>query len=127
MEWVLTEEELLMDRDLNQQSHAEHEAKAGIKVPVLELQYIRKTSFFLKIALFAFFPLETLENVIPAKSRASKCSRVHFCLENVLEFLENWPLLETHFQDKSRYSVIQDVQEHSRTDTQLKKNQELLN
>ena len=26
-----------MDRDLNQQSHAEHEAKAGIKVPVLEL------------------------------------------------------------------------------------------
>jgi len=91
------------------------------------ISYIRKTSFFLKIALFAFFPLETLENVFPAKSRAPRCSRVHFCLENVLEFLENWPLLETHFQDKSRYSVIQDVQEHSRTDTQLKKNQELLN
>ncbi len=48
--------------------------------------YIRKTSFFLKIAYFPLFSLEMLENVFQAKSRSSSCSRVG--LKNILKALD---------------------------------------
>jgi len=43
-------------------------------------------SFFLKIAYFPLFSLETLENVFQAKLRTLSCSRVG--LENILKALD---------------------------------------
>ncbi len=69
--------------------------------------YIRKMSFFLKIAYFPLFSLKMLENVFQAKSRSSSCSRVG--LKNILKALDfTWNMFSSILRENKAKKLFQE-------------------